>query len=89
MKFSFDADDLRPLVQAVVNETIERLQSAQTSMNGRLAYTEPQAAALFGIAPHVLRDCRLRGEISATKAGKRLLYSRDELLRFIGPGGPT
>ena len=49
----------------------------------RLAYTEPEAAALLGIRPYVLRDCRLRGEIAGSKIGKRIFYSRDQLLELL------
>lgn len=84
MKISLDANDLRPVIEAVVAETIDQFESDRAKFGNRLAYIEPEAAALLGIAPHVLRDCRLRGEISATKAGKRLLYERGEILRFLG-----
>ena len=44
---------------------------------GRLAFTEPEAAALLGVKPHVLRDCRRRGELQGAKVGSRNpLYPR-------------
>ena len=46
-------------------------------------YTEPEAGALLGIGRHVLRDCRLRGELRGRLVGKRILYERGELLRFL------
>ena len=49
----------------------------------RLAYTEQEAAQQMGIAQHVLRDARLRGEIVARKLGKRWLYSREVLIDFL------
>ena len=80
MHISLSDDDLRPLVQAVVAET---LATANRLQGDRLAYTEQEAAALLGLAKHQLRDLRLRGEISAKRAGRSWLYGRDELLRFL------
>ena len=37
---------------------------------------------MAGAGRHVLRDARLRGEVEAGRIGKRIVYSRDELLRF-------
>ena len=34
-----------------------------STLGDRLGYPEAEAAALLGIERHVLRDCRLRGEI--------------------------
>ena len=63
---------------------MEVLTSQQEAgLPGRIGYTEPEAATLVGVRPHVLRDCRLRGEISARRVGRRLIYSRDELERFL------
>ena len=50
----------------------------------RIGYPEAEAAELLGIGKHVLRDARLRGEIHATKIGKRIVYSRNELMRWLG-----
>ena len=49
----------------------------------KIAFTEPEAAAILSLRPHVLRDARLRGEISGSRVGKRILYERTELLRFL------
>jgi hypothetical protein len=83
MHIAFDPGDLRPLIEHVVSETIERLESERAKLNGRLGYSEPEAAALLGVERHVLRDARLRGEIAARKIGKRIIYERDELIRFL------
>jgi hypothetical protein len=83
MKLSFDEADLRPVIQQIVASTLIQIQSDEAKLGDRLAYTEPQAAAILSIKPHVLRDARLRGEISGSRVGKRILYERDELLRFL------
>lgn len=83
MKIEFSADDLRPLVRVIAEEVLTELESTQAELNGRLAYTEAEAASLLGVQPHVLRDCRLRGEIAGVRCGKRINYPRDELLAFL------
>ncbi len=84
MNLSFTQDDLRPLVETIVDQTLERVEAAQGKLPaGRLAYPETEAAELLGVAPHKLRDCRLRGEVTASKVGKSIVYQRDELVRFL------
>ena len=84
MSITIDNDNLRPLIQSVVTETLAAAEQAQAKLpEERLAYTESEAAALIGIASHVLRDARLRGEIVGTKVGKRIVYEQDELIKFL------
>jgi hypothetical protein len=83
MNISIDSNDLKPLVEQVVAATLKKLEAANGKLGNRLAFNEPEAAALLGIKPHVLRDARLRGEISGSRVGKRILYERDEVLRFL------
>ena len=78
-----DSDDVRPLIERTVEETIRRIEADNAKIGGQLGYPEPEAAALLGLKPHVLRDCRLRGEISASKVGKRLIYTAEELKAFL------
>lgn len=79
----FDPCELHPVIQATVAEVLAQLEADEARLGDRLAYPEPEAAALLGVAPHVLRDCRRREELSATLCGKRFLYERAELLRFL------
>lgn len=83
MNISFSETDLRPLVEVVVAATLERLGDERQRIGDRLAYSEPEAAALLSVRPHVLRDARLRGEIAGFRIGKGIRYERDELLRFL------
>lgn len=84
MNITFNATDLQPLVEQVVTEVLQQREAAETKLGDRLAYPEPEAAALLGIQPHVLRDARRRGEVEAKLCGKRYLYPRAELLRYLG-----
>lgn len=83
MELHIDAADLRPVIEHVVAATLERLDAERARFSGRLAYSEAEAAAALGVPRHVLRDCRLRGEIHARKIGRAFRYSRDELVRFL------
>jgi hypothetical protein len=78
-----DEIDLRAIAVAIADELENRKSRAVSLPDGRIGFLEPEAAALIGVAPHVLRDCRLRGEISGRKVGNKIVYHRDELSRFL------
>ena len=83
MKIQFDREELRPLVQLAVAEALDRMEAERVKLSGRLAYTEPEAAALLGVKPYVLRDCRRRGELLGAKVGSKIVYTRDDLVEFL------
>ena len=83
MHVKLDESDLRSVIETVVAETLKRVQADRAKLNGRLAYREPEAAALLGVAPHVLRDARRRGKIQGTRIGRYIIYSRESLLEFL------
>lgn len=78
-----DSNDLRPLIAIVVAETFAQLEIGRQKLGGRIAYTEPEAAAMLGIQRHALRDARLRGEVQASRVGKRVIYSHAQLLNLL------
>jgi excisionase family DNA binding protein len=80
---SFDDAILRPLIERIVATVLDRLQGEQEALRDKLAYTEAEAAALLGVERYVLRDARLRGELSGSRVGKRVLYEREELLGYL------
>lgn len=83
MQITFDDADLKVLVTRVVTTVLAQREADGMKFGGRLAYTEAEAAALIGVRPHVLRDCRLRGEIEGARIGKRVMYSREQLLALM------
>jgi len=83
MRIEFELDDLKPVIEEAVRATLEQINHLQGSLGDRLAFTEPEAAALLGLPKHTLRDLRLAGHIKASRVGKRILYSREELLRLL------
>jgi len=83
---SIATDDLRDFIKAVVSETLGELERAGPP-NGRIAFSEPEAAALIGLLPHQLRDERLRGRIEASQVvGRRVRYLRADLLEYLARG---
>ena len=83
MQINLDESDLAPIIERTVAATLERLEADRAKLGGHLALAEPDAAAAIGVARHVLRDARLRGEIKGSRIGKRVVYRRDELLEFL------
>jgi len=83
MKMQFDDDELTPLIERVVARVLDEREAIDVKLGKRVAYPEPEAAAMFGMKPHVLRDARLRGEVIGSRIGKRIFYSREELLKLL------
>ncbi len=80
MKLDLEADDLRPLVRAVVAEILGSLPDLAPE---RLAFPEVEAAQLLGLPSHRLREARRRGELKGTRVGRAIVYQRGELLRYL------
>jgi hypothetical protein len=82
MNLVWTDDELRRFLRPVVQEVAAAIGSRSCD-DDRLAYLEPEAARLLGLAPHQLRDARLRGEVVATRAGGRIAYEKSELLAYL------
>ncbi len=84
MELRIDAEDLKPLVERVVTETLTRLDELRAALPDRVAFSEEEAARLLGLEPHQLRDERRRGRIKASKiVGRRVRYFRADLVQYI------
>jgi hypothetical protein len=82
--FQIDPAALLPLLEMAAEVAVQRFARDQDLLRGKLAFTEPEAAALLSLAPHQLRDARLRGEITASVGpGRRILYQRQNLLDYL------
>ncbi len=88
LSLHLDQDALRPMIAAVVAETLAQLRSEQEKVpTDRLAYSEKEAAEMLGLAVHQLRDERHRGRIEASQVvGRRVRYLRDDLLAYLAAG---
>jgi hypothetical protein len=79
-----DTAELRPLVQAVVAEVLTELAEHRQLVNGHLAVSEAEAAALLDLNPWQLRDLRLAGEIGYSRiVGNRIRYTADDLRAYL------
>jgi len=83
VKLEFSEDDLRRVAKPIVSQVLTELEAEREKLGDRIGYTEPEAAALLGVRDHVLRDERLNGRIKARKVGKRYIYSRAALIRYL------
>ena len=79
MRLQFDQDELRDLVREVVTEVVTAIDWPP----GRLALDDAEAAQACGVARHVLRDLRLTGKIKGRKLGRKVVYTRDDLLAIL------
>lgn len=83
MRLELTDHDLRPLVAAVVGEVLTNLEQRGMRDSEKLAYSEAEAAAMLGVNRHQLRDARRRKEIVGSRAGKSVVYSRQELVQYL------
>ena len=80
MHLNIDPSGLRELVAEVVKQAL----AAAPAADAKLAFSEPEAARMMGLAPHVLADERRRGRISASKiVGARIRYTRADLDKYL------
>ncbi len=91
LNLSIPPEALKPLVRDIVAEAIAQMEAARAAVpDGKLAYSEPEAAALLGLRVHQLRDERRRGRIQASViVGRRVRYQRDDLLTYLRERRPT
>lgn len=80
MHLELNAGEIESLVRNVVTEVLATIDWPQ----GRLALTEEEAAASLGVNRHVLRDLRLAGKLTARRLGRKIVYTRNDLLAVIG-----
>ena len=83
MQIQVEAADLKALVDDIVGQVVPRVITEFGASEGQLAFDESAAAQALGVPRHTLRDARLRGELVASRIGKRIVYRRDELLAYL------
>jgi hypothetical protein len=79
LSISLDRGTLRGLIQDVLVETLSLIDWPA----GRISLTEEEAGDACGVGRHVLRDLRLAGHIHHHKIGRRIVYTRDDLLAAL------
>lgn len=80
MHLQMEPTELREIVREVVSEVLAAIDWPE----GRLALSEAEAAAACGLGRHVFRDLRLSGRLTSRRLGRRILYTRNDLLRVLG-----
>ena len=84
MNLNIRTDELRPLIEEVVAETIAKLEAQHDVINGKLAYSEYEAAQLISLTERQLADERRRGRIKASAiVGRRIRYLRSDLIAYL------
>ena len=84
MLLNISPEELRPVIEAAVIETLARIRDDESKLGDLLALSEPEAARVVGLESHQLRDERLRGRIGASAiVGRRIRYMRDDLLKYL------
>jgi Helix-turn-helix domain len=83
MNFIIESHEIRDLVKEVVRETLATIDWPVH----RLTLTEAEGAEALGVGRHVLRDLRLRGKIRARRIGKKIVYTRTDLLEALENSG--
>ena len=79
-----DPDELRSLVQETVAHVVHELDEFKVIYNGRLGYSEAEAADLLGLKQHQLRDLRRNGKISYARiVGNRVCYTIEDLRTYL------
>jgi hypothetical protein len=83
MRIELENSDLAPMVRRIVAQTLAELQNDGDRLD-KLAFTEPEAAALLSMEPWQLRDERRDGRIGASVGrGGKILYAKSDLLRYL------
>lgn len=84
LKLEIDIEAIRPHLEKIVADVLAKLDSTRDRMDGRIAFSEQEAARMLSLNPHQLRDIRRRGEIRASVAcGGRIRYAKEDLLRYL------
>ena len=83
-KLDINPDELKPLVREIVQAVYAETDQLKHLLNGKLAVTEPEAAAMLGLNPWQLRDLRLSGKITYSRiVGGRVRYTADDLIGYL------
>jgi hypothetical protein len=79
MQLSVDPEEIRSIIHDVVTQVLSLIDWP----TGRVALDETEAAQACGVGRHVLRDLRLAGKIKGRKLGKKIVYTREDLLNAL------
>lgn len=87
MNIHLDPTEFAPIIARAVEETIARVREHDARARDAEVFTEAEAAAFLKVAPYVVRDARLRGEIHGRKVGRSYRYTRANLYAYLAQKG--
>lgn len=85
LKIEIDLEDLRPLIEAVVQEVL----STRPAEEQREVFTRDQAAEYLKISVRTVDTMLKEGHLACTRFGRRVRISRAELDRVSAEGSPV
>lgn len=93
LELKIEPSVLIPLVREIVAAILAEQAQAAPMLNGRLAFSEPEAAELLGLNSWQLRDLRIAKKIGFTRiVGNRVRYTPEQLRAYLSlhsqPGTP-
>lgn len=77
-----DCDDAVQAIMAVLRQLGYSLDDLGDDEK-KLAYGEAEAAELLSLSPRTLYSLRKQGRLKAKTVGSRVLYTNEELMRFL------
>jgi hypothetical protein len=84
LTFQFPSDTLRPLIEAIVDAALARLDADRSAFGVKEVYSEVEAAQMLGLNVWSLRDERKRGRIVGSQiCGRRIRYLRSDLIAYL------
>lgn len=88
MQLTLSPDELRPLVEAVVEESLRQLDCIQLAtrrepQDEQLLVDVPTAAKMLSICSKTLWALTDSGQITAVRIGRSVRYDPDDLREFI------
>jgi hypothetical protein len=79
-----DHTEFIALLSEIVKKAVaEAMRGCEPRGRARLSFSEKEAADLLGVKPYVLRDARRRGEVKATKIGRKVAYTPRQLESYL------
>jgi hypothetical protein len=84
LNVQLDPEDLAPIIRQIVGEALAALEAERAKLDGKLCYSEGEAAELLGLEERQLADERRRKKIKASSiVGRRIRYTREALLEYL------
>jgi hypothetical protein len=89
LNIELDPEALRPIIDQAITEALNRQEQFRELLDGRLAFSEAEAAALLGLNEHQLRGERRRRRIEHCRVvGNKVRYTVLQLMNYLNRASP-